>query len=173
MGLAGQAAKVNMAAHPIQPPRGLSRLIYRLPIRLFHLRLGWLFGNHFLLLTHTGRKTGLPRYAVIEVMRYDKAAETYFVASGFGEKADWFLNLQKTPRAKIQVGFRQLQVEARRLPQAEAEREVLDYARRYPIPMRVLIHIIGFSWDGTEAGLRALTQLVPIVALAVNNPDSG
>jgi len=42
----------------------------------------------------------------------------------------------------------------------------------YPIPLRELIHIIGYSWDGTEAGLRALTRLVPIVALAVQNLNS-
>jgi len=107
----------------------------------------------------------------LEVIRYDEAADTYIVASGFGEKADWFLNLQKTPRAKIQVGFRRVEVESRRLPQEEAEREVLDYACRYPIPMRELIHIIGYQWDGTEEGLRALTRLVPIVALqALSTP---
>jgi len=120
-----------------------------------------------LLLTHTGRKSGLPRYAIVEVMRYDKAADTYIVASGFGERADWFLNLQKTPCAKIQVGFRLLLVEARRLPPRDEEREVLDYAHRYPIPMRALIRVIGYPWDGTEAGLHALTRLVPIVTLAV------
>lgn len=41
-----------MTAPPFHPPRGLSRLLYRLPIGLFRLGLGWIFGNHFLLLTH-------------------------------------------------------------------------------------------------------------------------
>jgi len=172
MEIAGQAAKVKMDALPIHPPCGCSRLIWRLPIGLYRLGLGRLLGSHFLLLTHTGRKSGLPRYATLEVVRYDKAADTYLVASGFGEKADWFLNLQKTPHARIRVGSRQAEVEARRLPQTEAEREILDYARRYPIPLRELIRIIGYSWDGTEAGLRALTRLVPIVVLAVQNLNS-
>jgi deazaflavin-dependent oxidoreductase (nitroreductase family) len=158
-----------MAAHPIHPPRGLSRVIWRLPIALFRLRLGWLFGNHFLLLTHTGRKSGQPRYAALEVMRYERAADTYIVASGFGEKGDWFLNLQNMPRAKIQVGFRQLQVEARRLPQVEAEREVLEYGRYHPIILRMLTRIVGVPFDGTEEGLRILTRSVPIVAFSPRN----
>lgn len=158
-----------MDAHLIHPPRGMSRVIWRLPIGLYRLGLGWLLGSHFLHLTHTGRKSGKPRHAALEVMRYNEATDTYIVASGFGEKADWFLNLQKTPRAKIQVGFRQLQVEARRLPQAMAEREVLDYARRYPVPIRALIRVIGYQWDGTQDGLRSLSRLVPIVALEVRN----
>jgi hypothetical protein len=36
------------------PPRGLARLAFRLPIWLYRLRLGWLLGDRFLLLTHIG-----------------------------------------------------------------------------------------------------------------------
>ncbi len=155
-----------MDAPAIHPPRGCSRVIWRLPIGLYRARLGWLLGSHFLLLTHTGRKSGLPRYATLEVMRYDKAADTYIVASGFGEKADWFLNLQKTPRAKIRVGSQQAEVEARQLPLEEAEREVLEYGRRHPIILRMLTRIVGVPFDGTEEGLRILTRSVPIVAFS-------
>jgi hypothetical protein len=35
------------------------RLMMNVPIWLFHMRLGWLAGDRFLLLTHTGRKSGL------------------------------------------------------------------------------------------------------------------
>ena len=49
-------------------PRGLACLAFRLPIGLYRLRLGWLLGDR-LLLTHIGRKSGLPRQAVIEVVR--------------------------------------------------------------------------------------------------------
>jgi len=33
-------------------PRGLARLAFRLPIWLYHLRLGWLLGDRLLMLTH-------------------------------------------------------------------------------------------------------------------------
>ena len=158
-----------MAAHPIHSPGGLSRLIYRLPIGFFRLRLGWLLSNHFLLLTHTGRKSGLPRYAVIEVMRYDKMADTYIVASGFGENADWLLNLQKTPQAEIQIGFRSLKVEAHQLPLERAEREVLEYGRRHLIILHMLARIVGIPFDGTEEGIRILTRSVLIVAFSPRN----
>ena len=79
-----------------QPPRGLSHILWRLPITLYRARLGWLLGDRVLLLTHTGRVSGKPRQAVIEIIRYDKVADYYLVASGFGEESDWFKNIQKT-----------------------------------------------------------------------------
>ena len=50
------------------PPTGVSRWLFRMPIGLYRLRLGWLLGDRFLLLHHTGRKSGLPRQAVVEVV---------------------------------------------------------------------------------------------------------
>ncbi len=44
----------------IHPPRGLARIGFRIPIILYRLGLGGLLGTRFLLLTHTGRKSGLP-----------------------------------------------------------------------------------------------------------------
>lgn len=63
----------------VQPPRGFTRLLARLPRWLFHLHLGWLLGNRFLLLSHTGRKSGLPRQSVLEVLQYEKVSDTYYV----------------------------------------------------------------------------------------------
>jgi deazaflavin-dependent oxidoreductase (nitroreductase family) len=153
----------------IHPPRGCARLIWRLPIGLYRLGLGGLLGSHFLLLTHTGRKSGLPRYAAIEVMRRDKASDTYIVAAGFGEKSDWYLNLQKNPQAEIQCGFRRVKVTARRLPQEEAEREIRDYARRFPLALRALTRIVGVPFDGSDEAFRRLSQLAPVMAFAAES----
>ncbi|MEO2169431.1 MAG: hypothetical protein ABGY42_15180 [bacterium] len=47
----------------VRPPIGLKRLFFRLPIRLYQLRLGRLLGGRFVLLHHIGRKSGLARQA--------------------------------------------------------------------------------------------------------------
>ncbi|MFL7870015.1 MAG: nitroreductase family deazaflavin-dependent oxidoreductase, partial [Anaerolineales bacterium] len=72
------------------PPSKALRFGLRLPIWLYRLRLGWLLGDRFLMLTHTGRKSGLPRHVVIEVVQHDKETDTYYVVSGWGEKSDWY-----------------------------------------------------------------------------------
>src|SRR6516225_11717887 len=90
----------------VQPPHGVARTLYRLPIRLFHLHLGWLLMGHFLLLTHSGRKSGLPRQTVLEVLLHDRAKDVYYVMAGWGEQSDWVKNIEKTPQVEIIVGRR-------------------------------------------------------------------
>ena len=74
----------------IEPPTGLPRLLFRLPIPAYRLHLGWLFGRRLLLLNHTGRVTGQPRQAVLEVADHDAADGSYVVASGWGTGAAWY-----------------------------------------------------------------------------------
>ncbi|MFQ5859416.1 MAG: nitroreductase family deazaflavin-dependent oxidoreductase [Anaerolineae bacterium] len=148
-----------------RPPRGLSRMLYRLPIWLYRLRLGRLLGERFLLLNHIGRKSGLSRQAVLEVIRHDRVSDTYFVASGWGEKADWFRNIQKTPEVVIDVGRRHLGAVAERLRQEQTERELLDYAQRHPTAFRALARLIGYRVTDSEEDVRALARQIPILAL--------
>jgi deazaflavin-dependent oxidoreductase (nitroreductase family) len=148
----------------VRPPRGWKRIPWRLPIWLYRARLGWLLGGRFLLLTHIGRRTGLPRYAVLEVIRRDPQTDTYYVSSGFGEKSDWFRNIQETPQVTVQIGRRKMSAVAARLPLEEAERELLDYARRHPRALRSLARILGYQIQNTDEDVRALARVLPVVA---------
>jgi deazaflavin-dependent oxidoreductase (nitroreductase family) len=147
------------------PKRGLIRLALRLPIRLYRARLGWLLGERFLLLTHIGRRTGLPHQNVLEVIRHDRATGAFIVASGWGERADWFRNIQKTPQALITVKNRRVEVSAAQLSMKEAERELLNYARRHPFAFRYLGGLImGRQVNGIEEPVRSMSQSIPLVA---------
>ena len=42
----------------LKPPTGISRLLFRAPIWLYDLNLGWIMGNRFLKITHIGRVSG-------------------------------------------------------------------------------------------------------------------
>lgn len=154
-----------------KPPAGLSRLLFRLPIWLYRLKLGWLLAGRFLLINHIGRKSGLPRQVVVEVVRHDAASDAYIVASGFGDKAQWFQNLLATPDVTIQVGRRKLAVRARRLSPDEAAGEMADYARRNPGAARGLARFMGFQVDGSEASYRELGRALSFVALAAVNGE--
>ncbi len=157
----------------VQPPTGLSRILWRLPIFLYRARIGWLLGSHFLLLNHKGRKTGISRQTVLEIIRQDKTADTYFVVSGWGEKSDWYLNTQKSPDVTIQVVFRRLHVTAVRLPLEDAEREILTYAHHHPRMLRSLARILGYQVEDTQEDYRALARLMPVIALRPRNSFSG
>ncbi len=148
----------------VRPPSGLARLFYRLPIWLFRLHLGWLAMGRFLLLTHIGRKSGLPRQVVLEVLQHDTTSDTYYVLAGWGTQSDWVKNIEKTPQVTIHVGLRQLSVLAQHLSADEAEAKVLDYARRNPLLIRVLPRLMGYRIDGSEEDVRALAHMSTVIA---------
>ncbi len=149
----------------VQPPRGLARLGWRAPIWFYRLGLGWLLRGRFVLINHTGRKSGKPRQAVVEVIYHDPQTGAYVVASGFGEKSDWYQNVMAHPEIAIQVGRQRLRARAERLPLPQATDVMLAYNRRHPATLRTLAGILGYRMDGSEADIRFFAGLIPIVAL--------
>jgi deazaflavin-dependent oxidoreductase (nitroreductase family) len=148
----------------VQPPRGIARRLYRLPIKLYRLHLGWLLMEHFLLLIHTGRKSGLPRQTVLEVLWQEKDCGTYYVLAGWGEQADWVKNIEQTPQVTVTVGSRRFAARAARLSPEEAEVKVIAYARQHPRLVRYLPRLLGYRIDGSEEDLPALARLGVVVA---------
>jgi len=149
----------------VHPPRGLLRWLARFPIWLYRAGLGWLLSGRFLMLTHIGRKSGLPRQAVLEVVQHDKDSDTYFVAVGFGENSDWYRNILKTPDVMIHSGRRQLAACAERLQTEAAGQIVVEYARRHPVAIREIARVLGYRLDGTQVDYAALGRIIPIIAL--------
>ncbi|GAA5049281.1 deazaflavin-dependent oxidoreductase (nitroreductase family) [Thermocatellispora tengchongensis] len=144
-----------------RPPTGFRRLVWRLPILLYRVGLDRLLGERVMLLTHTGRVSGRPRQAVIEVVA--RTGDGYVAASGFGPRADWYRNLMKTPEAVVRVGGRVVPVVARPLTGAEGGRIMERYAARHPRAARRLCRVMGFAVDGGVADCRAVGERVPFV----------
>ncbi len=148
-----------------KPPRGLLRALARAPIGLYRVGLGWLFGGRFLMLTHIGRVTGNQRNVVLEVVRHDAKNDAFYVASGWGEKSDWLLNIQKDPYVIVQFKRRSFPAVAERLSVEDAELEMLDYGRRHPAALMQLARIMGYRIESTEADYRELGRYVPLIRL--------
>ena len=102
------------------PPKGLRAIPWRFPILLYKIGLGWLFGNRALLLSVKGRKSGKIRQTVLEIIHHLPAENSYYVASGFGTRSQWFKNFKNDPRVIIQVGSKRLNATGHRLNPEEA-----------------------------------------------------
>ena len=76
---------------------------------LYALGLGPVIGGFILLLTTTGRKSGLPR---VTPLQYEKIGADYYLGAARGLKADWVRNLQFDPHAEVRVGASRLQATA-------------------------------------------------------------
>ncbi len=77
------------------------RRLFRAPVYLFRWKCSWLFGHRFLLLIHTGRRTGLRRCTVLEVIEFRKNGPEAVVVSAFGRSADWLRNIEAIPGAEV------------------------------------------------------------------------
>ena len=90
-------------------------------------------GDDVLLLTTTGRKTGKAR--TTPVLYLADGDRLVIVASngGMDWSPQWWLNLQRTPEAQVQVGRQRMRVRAGQAKQAEAQQLWARFIARYPV----------------------------------------
>ena len=67
---------------------------------LYALGLGPLIGKIILLLTTTGRKTGLKR---VTPLQYEEIDGKYYLGAARGLNADWVRNIQANPQVEVRV----------------------------------------------------------------------
>ena len=146
----------------IQPPAGLTRYLFRIPIHLYRLRLGWLFGSRLLLLNHVGRVSGKPRQTILEVAEHD--GDSYVVASGWGATAAWYRNILHAPDVTIQVGTQTIPVKAIPLDPEEGAQVFVRYGSRHRTAAKYLLpRVLGLSVDGSDADFRAAGEHLPFI----------
>jgi deazaflavin-dependent oxidoreductase (nitroreductase family) len=80
-------------------PPSLWRLM-KVPRFLYKLGLHGIIGHMVLLLTTTGRRTGLKR---VTPLQYEKIEGAFYVASARGPKADWYRNILANPNVEVQI----------------------------------------------------------------------
>jgi deazaflavin-dependent oxidoreductase (nitroreductase family) len=117
------------------------------------------------MLTHTGRKSGLPHQTVIEVVKHDKVTCTYYVVSGWGEKSDWYRNIRRTPQVNVHAGKRIFQTTAEFIPIEKAIKVVNDYAQKHPIAFNELsVVFFGERMKSVSDAPRRIAEKMPMVA---------
>ena len=148
------------------PPTFIWRLMRRMSSRVIRLvAAGRGPAGVVLVLTTTGRRSGLPRQTPLQ---YEQVGDDFYIASARGPQADWFRNLQADPRVQVLVGGRQLaaQAEAVTDPLRIADFLALRLARR-PRMVGLIMRLEGFPWRYTRTDLE---QFAAGKALAVLHP---
>ncbi len=153
---------MRVIAEP-KPPTGVRRKLYRLPIRMFRLRLGWLLGTRFILVNHLGRRSGIRRQVVLEVVEHDAATGSYVVPSGYAGRAAWYQNVCAHPTVTVQVGRRVMRATAQTLSADEGAALLIAYAKRSPRLTVKLMRFLGYEIDGTDADYHELATVIPFI----------
>ncbi|HWL76651.1 nitroreductase family deazaflavin-dependent oxidoreductase [Microbacterium sp.] len=119
----------------------------RLPIPLYRAGFGWIFGERLVMIEHLGRMSHEPRYVVVEVVEREPNAVR--VASGLGERAQWYRNLRANGVAYLSIGrARRVPASVRMLDADESRRVLERYARRHPRAWRHLSAAMDYAAGG-------------------------
>jgi deazaflavin-dependent oxidoreductase (nitroreductase family) len=141
------------------------RALARAPISLFRAGYGFLFGHRLLLIEHTGRRSGLPRHVVLEVVRR-LPDDRYVVPSGTGSGADWYRNVRRNPHVRIWVASRKgVPAVARTLGTTEARDHLVAYRDEHRLTWamlrRLLVRLTGMTGRSDDE----LFAAIPLIEL--------
>lgn len=139
----------------IKPPDvRFFKLIYR-------LGMGPLVGRMILILTTTGRKTGLPRDTALQ---YEEVGGKIYLGSSRGSKADWFRNILVDPH--VIVRYRCGTFRALAEPVVDPLR-IADFLElrlnRHPRMVRAILKSEGLGQSPSREELETYAQKLAIV----------
>jgi deazaflavin-dependent oxidoreductase (nitroreductase family) len=148
-----QTSAPNQISH-VQPvskdEKAPSLLIpmFKLPLVLYRLRLGWLLGKRFMRITHVGRRSGKVYRTILAVLRFDeKTKEVYAVSAWQG--SDWYYNIQTSPALQVETGLVHYVPVQRTLTAEEITTAFMEYRKKHPLFSRIICRIPGWKWDST------------------------
>jgi deazaflavin-dependent oxidoreductase (nitroreductase family) len=151
--------EVNMKRGPLRPPD------VRVFKTLYALGLGPLVGRLVLLLTTTGRKSGLPR---VTALQYEEVDGAIYLGSSRGARADWFQNLVANPCVSIRVKSRQFSGTAEAVTDPVLVADFLELRlKRHPRMIGAMLKAEGLSAAPDRAELETYASKL---ALAIVRP---
>jgi deazaflavin-dependent oxidoreductase (nitroreductase family) len=110
-----------------------------------------------LLLTTTGRKSGLPR---VTPLQFEEVDGDYYIASARGRTADWFKNIQANPNVLVQIQEREFDAVAEPVTDPIRIADFIELRlKRHPVMIRLIMTLFdGVPLRFTRAELEAFCQ---------------
>jgi len=133
------------------------------PVMAYRRGLGPLIGKLILLLTTTGRKSGLKR---LTPLQYEKIGGDYCVGAGYGPKSDWYRNALADPHVHVRV--KKLSFDAVAEPVTDPARiaDFLAYRlKRHPLMIGLMLRKDGLPMRPTREQLEAYAGRVPMLVI--------
>jgi len=145
-------------------PKWILRLLKYPPRLVYALGLGPLIGNLVLLLTTTGRKSGLKR---VTALQYEQINGDFFIGSARGTKADWFRNIQADPHVQVRVKSRRFQGVAEPITDRERIADFLEVRlKRHPRMIGGMLRAEGLPPNPSRAQLAAHAENLGMVRIS-------
>jgi deazaflavin-dependent oxidoreductase (nitroreductase family) len=110
-----------------------------------------------LLLTTTGRKSGLLR---VTPLQFEEIDGDYYIASARGSKADWFKNIRANPMVHVQIREREFDAAAEPVTDPVRIADFIELRlKHHPIMIRLIMHLFdGLPLRFNRADLEKFCQ---------------
>ena len=144
------------------------RLIKWPPRILYAIGLGPLYGRLVLLLTTTGRKSGLPR---VTPLQYEEISGAIHVASARGSNADWFRNILADPRVEVRVRSRRFSGVAEPITDLARVTDFIEFRlRSHPRMLGAIMRWEGLPRNPERADLERYATQRALVIIRPTEP---
>jgi deazaflavin-dependent oxidoreductase (nitroreductase family) len=140
-----------------QNPPAFMLPFMKMPLILYRLGLGWMLGKRFMLLTHTGRRSGKVYRSVLAVLRFDENTREIFVVSPWSG-SNWYRNIQTTPALEVETGQVRYAPVQRTLSPEEIAVLFIEFRQQNPIFSRLVARIPGWKIDSSYEEFLSLAQ---------------
>ena len=117
-----------------------------------------------LLLTTTGRRSGLAR---VTPLQFEKVDDDFYIASALGPKADWYRNILANPQVQFTLQKKEFNAMAEPVTDPQRIADFLELRlQRHPIMIRLILHFIdGLPLHFDRSDLVSLSQKKAMVIL--------
>jgi deazaflavin-dependent oxidoreductase (nitroreductase family) len=133
------------------------------PLTAYKLGFGPLIGKVLLLLTTTGRKTGLARVTPVQ---YELIDGVYHIGAVFGTKTDWVRNIQAHPVVQVQVKNECFTGSAEVITDPDEIADFIEYRmKKRPRMIGMIMKMDGFSANPSRDELVKYCQQLALVKI--------
>lgn len=153
-------------------PGFLRRLFFKAPTALYRGPVANVMRDRcILMLTTTGRRSGLPRTTGASFM---PVGDHFVVFSGWGVRSDWYRNLLANPEVTIRVGGRTTKATAVPVADPDRRQDLMRQMRERsgrcgpPEPMRTVLRATkAFDYEGEldmairQGGALPVVEIIP------------
>ena len=138
------------------PPSHLMRLLYR-------SGLAPLLGQLVLLLTTTGRKSGLAR---VTPLQYEEVDGAIYVASARGVKADWYRNIGADPCVQVRIKSHEFEALAEPVTDPCRIADFLELRlQRHPKMVGAILKSVGLPASPSRGELEEYSRQLAMVII--------
>lgn len=120
-------------------------------------------GQFILLLTTSGRKTGLDHTTPLQ---YEQIEDAYYVGSARGRSADWCRNIIANPEVEVEIAGESFKAHAKVITDAEEIADFLELRlKKRPRMIGTLLRLEGLRSGFTRQELEEFAAMKAIVAI--------